>query len=330
MNSIARIVACTLACGACVSSALAQEVAERPDLHVGDTWVFHVTGVDDGKPVDSAWRRRINEILPDGKIRVSPRYETDTFDTSWNPIYSDHPEFPTPDFQFPLRVGAAWSFASPGGGLTRDGTHYDLHGRRKVVAYESITVPAGTFKCFRIEGGSEWVQTHRHGNSDYKTVENWQITNWYCPEIRYIGKSHTETYFGGSSRKGTYRTLDHELVGLTRTASSASVTGVSDPPQPSRFDGSWQGEQGIWRIKGRVAGETIEGTIRCRANDRWSARSPMFSGTVAKDGSVAAITTEDIQGWAPRQISGKLPNLRVVGYGPLNCPNGEVVIKKIE
>jgi hypothetical protein len=209
----------------------------------------------------------------------------------------------------------------------------------KVVAYESITVPAGTFKCFRIEGDSDWINTLAGGGFEYVLTEKWRITNWYCPDVRYIGKSHTERYIGGNDlvRKSAYRTLDHELIGHRRGRTTpASALAKSDessaekPVQPSTFDGIWEGEQGIWRIKGRISGEKIEGTIQCRTDKGWSARSPSFAGTVEKDGSVDADTAEDLQGWAARQIDGKLPDLRVVGFGKLNCPNGEVSMKKVE
>lgn len=317
--------------------ALAQDVANKPELRVGDAWVFRMTGEDDGKAIDTQWRRRIIELLPGDKFRVEPPYNVDVFDSSWNPIYRDRPDFWPVDYQFPLRVGAAWSYASPVGVSTVDGRTYDNHGYMKVVAYESITVPAGTFKCFRIEGESNWIAAIAAADADLMSTEKWRITNWYCPEVRYIGKSHTERYSGGSYRKGAYRTLDHELIGHRRgrTAAASALAksnqfSAEQAAQPSPFDGVWEGEQGIWRIKSRISSQKIEGTIQCRNNKGWSARSPIFAGIVEKDGSVDADTTEDLPGWAPRQISGKLPTLRVIGFGKLDCPNGEIAMKRVE
>lgn len=316
---------------------VAQDVASKPELRVGDTWMFHTTGTNDGKAVDYGWRRRIDEISPDGKIHVTRRYNVDLFDSSWNPIYAERPDFWPVDFQFPLRVGAAWSYASPTGASTVDGRGYENNGYMKVIAYESITVPAGTFKCFRIEGESNWNAAITARDADLRFIEKWRITNWYCPDVRYLGKSRTERYIGGSFRKGTYHTLDHELVSHRRgRAAPISATSKADPPaasesaERSQLEGPWEGEQGIWRIKGRISGQTIEGTIQCRSDKGWSARSPNFGGVVENDGSVDADTTEELKGWAPRQIKGKLPNLRVVGFGKLDCPNGEVAMKRIE
>ena len=315
--------------------AFAQEIANKPELRIGDTWMFHMTGNDDGKTVESAWRRVIVEKLPGDKIRVTPPYNVDVFDDSWNPIYRDRPDFWPVDYRFPLRVGASWSYASPVGASTVDGRSYDNHGNMKVVAYEPITVPAGTFNCFRIEGESYWSAAIDATLPDYVFTEKWRITNWYCPDVRFIGKSHTERYSGGNFRKGAYRTLDHELVGYRRGPATPVATASLDlaaadaPRQPSPFDGVWEGEQGIWRIKARVSGESIEGTIQCRNNDVWSGRTPPFAGIVAKDGSVDA-DSEALPRWAPRQIKGKLPILRIVGFGKLNCADGEVEMRKRE
>src|SRR5437867_12318543 len=100
-------------------SALGQDVADKPDLRLGDEWVFVQTGNEDGKPVDRRWQRRIVELLPDDKVRVTPKYAgIDVFDRSWNYRHPERPTFWPIDFQFPLSVGATWSFASPFGAST--------------------------------------------------------------------------------------------------------------------------------------------------------------------------------------------------------------------
>jgi len=314
----------------------AEDVADRPALRIGDWWAFRTKGEINGTPVDRQWRRRIAEFLPDGKFRVEPRYNgRDVFDPSWNELYPDRPDFPPLSYRFPLRVGDSWSYASPLGARTVDLRPYDNHGQMKVVAYESLTVPAGTFRCFRIEGESHWIAAVNAQNPDFSFTERWQIVNWYCPEIRYIGKSHTERFIGGLRRNGL-QVLDHELIdykGRRFAAASTSAKGEAsaapEAVQSSAFDGRWRGEQGIWRVSGRVKGEQIEGNIRCHVNGKWSAATH-FVGTVGDDGSIDAETTNEPKGWAPRRIEGRLPALGIVGYGALDCPNGEVALKKVE
>ncbi len=203
-----RILAFVIAL-AWISTARAEDVANKPELHVGDVRVFQANGENEGgKVVNRLWRRRIEEILPDGTIRVSPRLLTDLFDSSWNPIIGDHPEQPYVLFKFPMHVGDAWSFASPLGAMTPDGRSYENRGSMKVVTYESVTVPAGTFKCFRVEGEVYWNGAVDGGNADWRATEKWHIINWYCPEVRSFAKQHTARHFWN----GAHRELDHELV----------------------------------------------------------------------------------------------------------------------
>jgi hypothetical protein len=149
-----------------------QDVADKPDLRLGDEWVFLETGNEGGKPVNRKWRRKIVEMLPDDTFRVFPKFlDADVFDRSWNVRRPELSNTGSIDFQFPLKVGASWSFASPTGSITTNGNLYDLHGNNKVVAIESITVPAGTFRCLRIEGVTDFIMAHGHGNADDKYVE---------------------------------------------------------------------------------------------------------------------------------------------------------------
>jgi len=226
------------------------------------------------------------------------------------------------------------AFASPFGASTTKAENFDQRGHYKVIALEAITVPAGTFQCFRIEGENFWLSGYAY-SSDYHYVERWRITNWYCPNVKYIAKSHFQRHISGSGVKSTEIELDSELLTFRPGKRIASIPPLdqgtaNEGAQRSPFDGRWEGEQGIWRIKGRVSGRSIEGTIQCWSKDRWSAQSPNFFGTVEENGSVDAGTTEELKGWAPREIKGKLPDLRVVGYGKLDCPDGEVTLKKVD
>jgi len=299
-----KLARCVLA-ASWTMSALAQDVADKPDLRVGDEWVFVQTGTEDGKPVNRRWQRRIVEMLPDDRIRVTPTYGgVDVFDRSWNPRHPQRPTFWPLDFQFPLSVGAKWSFASPFGASTTKVENFDQRGQHKVVALESISVPAGTFKCFRIEGESHWLSGYAY-SSDYHYVERWRITKWYCPDVKYIAKVHVDRHISGSGVKATQSDLDSELLVFKpgkRIAPIPAPTDQASVGEQSPFEGRWEGEEGIWRIKIRVSGRSIEGTIQCQSKNEWSKRSPLFSGTVEENGTVDADTTEELKGWAPRQI----------------------------
>ncbi|MBK6803491.1 MAG: hypothetical protein IPG84_00800 [Betaproteobacteria bacterium] len=55
-----------------------------------------------------------------------------------------------------------------------------------MIAWEPLTVPAGTFDCFRVEGKAE---------AAYKASYQQQIkeTYWYCPKVNGIAKLQRET-----------------------------------------------------------------------------------------------------------------------------------------
>jgi hypothetical protein len=126
-------------------------------------------------------------------------------------------------FSIPLRVGAEWSFSSPP-------WPYWQHGRHKVVAYESITVPAGTFDCFRIEGVSSWNSGTETGGvyrPEFKYNESWEMTRWYCPGVKFLAKLHFVRTQSGVAVGARASILDSELVHF------APVVDVS------RHDGEW-------------------------------------------------------------------------------------------
>lgn len=226
----------------------AQPVAEKPDVQLGDLWVFRQIGTEMGKAVDRRWWRRVAELLPGGTMRVEPVYIGQAvFDESWNPRYSTRSDYPL-DFKFPLRVGGEWSFSSSQGEHFQDGHH-------RVVAYETITVPAGTFDCFRLEGVS--IYNEKTWKVNYS--DTWRMTRWYCPRVKYIAKWHIErnsaVYFGYGLN---HDVLDSELIyfvvsGVSPTQSQrlAAIPLPSDltivppaeslPAEVKAFSGKWGG-----------------------------------------------------------------------------------------
>jgi hypothetical protein len=69
------------------------------------------------------------------------------------------------DMQFPLSVGKTWTVVY--GSSTGGGNYIQVTGTGTVVGIEDVTVPAGTFKAYKVES--------RHGPS-------LRTTEWYVPE----------------------------------------------------------------------------------------------------------------------------------------------------
>ncbi len=83
---------------------------------------------------------------------------------------------PKQDYNFPIEVGKTWSSVSIKNSYSDIGAYYNtsISMNYSVVDVESITVKAGTFKCYKIEIDDGW------GILSY---------NWYSPEVKNIVKT---------------------------------------------------------------------------------------------------------------------------------------------
>ena len=160
-------------------AAIAQPVAEAPGWKVGDTWEFRRQVASDER--ETKWSRKIVELIPDGKLGVRVGQDkVEQYDAAFNFIPDGRADFVRVLARYPLAVGSEWTY-------TRRFNNANLEekGKAKVVAYESVTVPAGTFNCFRIEIDASF------GSMGVSTQNLW--TRWYCPVVKWIAKEHLET-----------------------------------------------------------------------------------------------------------------------------------------
>jgi hypothetical protein len=215
------------------SPAFGQAAVGKPELYVGDEWTFRETGDDAGTNVDRRWRRRIVEKLPDETIRVEPVYGgVRNFDASWNPRLPTRPSGSV-WFRFPLHVGATWSYESAPGAMTSSNLSYKEDGQFKVVAIESITIPAGTYDCFRIEGRTHWLG-HAGTHAPEGAYAEWsRVTHWYCPDFRYFAKRRIERNTRSAYGKATRSVLESTLIAFTSGSPSPTPSvPASDSPLP--------------------------------------------------------------------------------------------------
>jgi hypothetical protein len=160
---------------------MAQGTAEKPTPKVGDKWEFQQSvKAMPGGDMNQPWSRTVSEIQPDRITMVGSANVTFPHDPSLNFIDPKGADYTVTSFKFPMSVGNEWKYtvrAGPAGQLERNGSY-------KVAAFEPVTVPAGTFDCFRVDG--EWQVNGRgyngRGNEKY----------WYCPKINYIAKRTTD------------------------------------------------------------------------------------------------------------------------------------------
>jgi len=101
---------------------------------------------------------------PEGEFEIESKYlgeKVRVTRTSSKRISTSHPDYPEP-----LKVGMKWENPDLPGAIDRDDNMYAYY----VEAIEDVTVPAGSFKCFRI--------TFRTCPDD--TIE------WFCPGVGIV------------------------------------------------------------------------------------------------------------------------------------------------
>jgi hypothetical protein len=88
---------------------------------------------------------------------------------------------------FPLVVGKKWEHSNTAPHPTCGQNTADL--KNEVVAWEEVTVPAGTFRAIRIDSQGYWSSSCGRDRLAYKF--------WYAPEVHWLVKSEAVTYAGG-------------------------------------------------------------------------------------------------------------------------------------
>ena len=180
--------------------ALAQS-ADKPTLSAGDSWAYRQ--VTEGK--ETYWTRRVVGVAADGIADMQIGERAFKADASLNIIDPKGPEYLREQYRFPMRVGAEWTPSN------KALLQYvmDQHNRFKVVALESLTVPAGTFDCYRVEGASTIA---------YKAAFNRELkeTYWYCPKVGSFAKMTRDTTTVSRDTPSSRESTEIVLVKLQR------------------------------------------------------------------------------------------------------------------
>ena len=184
---------------ALAAAALAQS-ADKPTLSVGDSWTYRQ--VTEGK--ETFWTRRVVGASADGAdMTIGDR--AFKVDGSLNILDPKGPEYTRELYRFPMKVGDDWSSAN------KALLQYvmDQASRYRIVAYEPLTVPAGTFDCFRIEGTSR-ITYKASFNRDIKE------TVWYCPKVASFAKLVRDTTTISRDTPSSRESTEIVLVKLQR------------------------------------------------------------------------------------------------------------------
>ena len=201
MNELAKLGIVAL-CVVLSAAAQSQPAAERPKFDVGDKWKFSDVAADGKK---GSWSREIVEIPAAGQLRVRlGNGNIADYDGAMNVMPESKPERARALAKYPLQLGSEWAVARK---FPNPGT--DERGSAKVVAFETITVPAGAFQCYRVEAQTSLT------NKTYNETRSW--VRWYCPAVKWIAKEIVETRtFNPANPAATGTTVQtSELVKFT-------------------------------------------------------------------------------------------------------------------
>jgi hypothetical protein len=172
----------------------AQPAFDKPDIAPDDFWQFRVDR-EDGTA--NKWSRRVLRVLGDNRLEVQyQNAQVHYYDHAMNYVGTESTGDVAEYARFPMRVGDSWSFAK-----RYSDPRHETRGDSKVVAFESVTVPAGVFDCFRVEtsvsNASAWSSTEVN------------LIRWHCPAIKWIAKQQ-------------YRTRTNSRIGLGSASENTS------------------------------------------------------------------------------------------------------------
>lgn len=136
------------------------EVIERPPRYkVGDSWTYQRTDklkLDRSRPQVLHLTETVTEMRADGMVirrgppGGPPESQPFLFTPELNPIEDENNRYNPfiPERRFPLRVGKSWREPYDFMNRRNDRTH--SWGFGSVEGWETVTVPAGTFRCLKI------------------------------------------------------------------------------------------------------------------------------------------------------------------------------------
>jgi len=174
------------------------ETAARPDVKVGDRWLYHRVDPRDQKPrgtrderVTFANAQAIHTVV----AIYGAEGETDaTYSSSWNGVSSFDGGVITPDsgsLHFPLHPGDRYP-ANFENRRPRRGSFHVVHERTaSVIGWEDVVVPAGHFRALKIEIEGKFRRLDSGATGTTRTVF------WYAPIAKRWVKSTYEDWSDG-------------------------------------------------------------------------------------------------------------------------------------
>ncbi|MGH8724906.1 MAG: hypothetical protein ACREU1_08610 [Burkholderiales bacterium] len=176
-------------------AAQADTPVARPEVKVGDRWIYHHWD-QLGQKLVKSYELRVSFVDRNVIHTVVKRQDQEESDAMWTAdwnatqsvlgegVVNPHTGF----FRFPLQAGdrykSSFEIAFPQRGSFRQRRDYTI----KVVGWEEVTVAAGRFRALKLEAGGSWQRLDAPGGGRLLS------TFWYAPEAKRWVKNILEVH----------------------------------------------------------------------------------------------------------------------------------------
>jgi hypothetical protein len=185
---------------------------DKPDVHVGDRWSWqHTNGLANERDltrIEDIVEVSGNEIRARARVKGNPGSGIATYTREWNPVDVVSAQYSPflKELAFPLQVGKKWNDTADKM-LFSNGKHGKFYLKGEVVAFEKVTVPAGTFDAYRVN-----LVLDASGTDEDANIGNTEETYWYAPSVkRYVKLENTFRRDGRVRSKDIYELLEYSL-----------------------------------------------------------------------------------------------------------------------
>ena len=202
------------------AAAAAEDRVDRPELRAGDRWTYRFvrSGPKVKNPKARVYELVVTFVGPKAMQSVQTQPDGKQIDTTWTPEWnvvndmrsgSFYPDSGT--FRFPLRPGATYTSTYEVARPKADKTDARETLEVRVVGWEEVTVPAGTFRALRVEatGTSQRLDLPARGRRHARNPGTLRYVYWYVPQVKRWAKMTMEG-FDGRGEPGSRET--EELI----------------------------------------------------------------------------------------------------------------------
>ena len=155
---------------------------QKPDVKVGEWWTYRYTEYPSNVPRVSNFHERVTFVGPNEILTVNRADRDSVWTPEWNSLSHGGSgvtyDKPRQVLSFPLKVGASHRTTYEVVARRGSGARARFEDTVKVVGWEEVVVPAGSFRALKLETTGTFQRLDaRFGGWTRREI-------WYVPEIK--------------------------------------------------------------------------------------------------------------------------------------------------